>query len=79
MDTNIEESKFWLRNISLGGIEFWSKCTLPIAIRNDLQNTHNIIITYNANTKSVGMKSKGKFMLKVLIWTLQFKQERPKK
>jgi hypothetical protein len=36
-------------------------------------------IAYNANTKSVGMKSNGKFMLKVLIWTLQFKQERQKK
>lgn len=35
-------------------------------------------IAYNANTKSVGMKSNGKFMLKVLIWNLQFKQERQK-
>jgi hypothetical protein len=35
-------------------------------------------IAYNANTKSVGMKSNEKFMLKVLIWTLQFKQERQK-
>jgi hypothetical protein len=27
-------------------------------------------IAYNANTKSVGMKSNEKFMLKVLIWPL---------
>jgi hypothetical protein len=31
----------WLGNISLGGIQSWSKCTLPIAIRNTCKNTQH--------------------------------------